>query len=146
MQSLDNTAALTKLNAAADFVKKHDASSGKLGVIGFCMGGSLALLLACHNKEVQASVPFYGKVPDESVLRSLSCPVTYVYAGLDQWITRDEPDRLEGALKKFGKPGQVLRYPNADHAFFNDTRKEVYKPDDAADAWKRAVGFLKANL
>ena len=49
-------------------------------------------------------------------------------------------------MKNVGKPCEVLRYPDSDHAFFNDTRKEVYNPKDAKDAWERALAFLKKNL
>ncbi len=147
MQSLDQNAALQKLDEAAESLKKNPAvKKGKIGVIGFCMGGTYALLLGTHHPDIGAAVPFYGKVAADDVLQNLKAPVLYVYAGKDQWITKEEVDRLDQFLKKSGKPGEVLRYPNADHAFFNDTRPEVYRAGDAKDAWSRAVRFLKANL
>jgi carboxymethylenebutenolidase len=147
MQSLDQKVALQKLNDAVQSLQTNpDVKKGKVGVIGFCMGGSLTLALAGNNNEIGAAVPFYGKVPDDNVLQSLNAPVMYIYAGKDQWITRQEVGRLDQFLKKSGKTGEVMRYTNANHAFFNDTRPEVYKADDAKDAWNRAVGFLKKHL
>ncbi len=147
MQSLDQKAALQKLDDAVESLKNNPSvKKGKVGVIGFCMGGTFALLLATHNKDIGAAAPFYGKVPDDSALQNLNAPALYIYAGKDQWITKQEVDRLERFLQKSGKSGEVVRYPNADHAFFNDTRPEVYRAGDAKDAWSRAVSFLKANL
>jgi carboxymethylenebutenolidase len=54
--------------------------------------------------------------------------------------------RLAGALKKYGKTGEIKTYPGAPHAFFNDTRKEVYRPAEAADAWGRALAFFRQHL
>jgi len=144
MMGLDQKESLGKLTAALAAVRS--GSRGNAGVMGFCMGGSYALLLPIHNSDIGASVPFYGPVPGDDVLEGLHAPVMYVYAGKDQWITRDEVDRLASHLEHHGKPGEVVRYMDADHAFFNDTRPEVYRPGDAGDAWNRAIGFLKSNL
>ena len=144
MMGLDQKKALGKLAAAVEQVRS--GSEGKVGVMGFCMGGSYALLLPIHDPKVGAAVPFYGQVPGDDVLEGLHTPVMYVYAGKDEWITRDEVDRLASHLEHHGKPGEVVRYMDADHAFFNDTRPEVYRTGDAGDAWSRAVGFLKSNL
>ncbi len=146
MQSLDEKTALEKLNSAVESLKSNPNVKGKIGVIGFCMGGTFSLLLACRNKDIRAAVPFYGKVAPDSVLEHLGAPVMYVYAGKDQWITKQEVDRLDQFLRKSGKPGEVVRYANADHAFFNDTRPEVYSPGDAKDVWNKTIGFLKSNL
>jgi carboxymethylenebutenolidase len=117
-----------------------------VGVTGFCMGGTFALLLACHAK-VEASAPFYGDVPvDTSVIGKLSCPVLFIGAEKDQWITIDKMNRLDVALKQYGKEGEVQIYPGADHAFFNDTRPEVYDQIHAEDAWKSVIEFFNKHL
>ena len=145
MMALNQQDALAKLDAAAvAFIRKE--GSEKVGTIGFCMGGSYSLMLPIHNSSVAAAVAFYGQVPGDDVLEGLNSPVLYVYAGKDQWITKDEVDRLDAHLSEKGKPGEVVRYPDCDHAFFNDTRPEVYDESNAGDAWNRAVAFLKANL
>jgi carboxymethylenebutenolidase len=117
-----------------------------VGVTGFCMGGTYALLLACHAK-LEASAPFYGDVPtDTAIIGKLSCPVLFIGAEKDQWITLEKMNRLDSALKQHSKEGEVRIYKGADHAFFNDTRTEVYSKSDAEDAWSRVIGFFNKHL
>jgi len=117
-----------------------------VGVTGFCMGGTFALLLAC-NAKVEAAAPFYGDVPvDTTLIGKLSCPILFIGAEKDQWITVEKMYRLDTALKQFGKDGEVRIYKGADHAFFNDTRPEVYGRADAEDAWKRVIEFFNRHL
>ena len=117
-----------------------------IGVTGFCMGGTFALLLACTEK-VEACAPFYGDVPvDTTLIGRLSCPVLFIGGEKDQWITVEKMKRLETALKQYTKDGEVRIYKGADHAFFNDTRTEVYNKADAEDAWKRVIEFFNRHL
>ena len=117
-----------------------------VGVTGFCMGGTFALLLACHAK-VEASAPFYGDVPvDTTVIGQLSCPMLFIGGEKDQWITVEKMNRLDAALKQYSKPGEVKIYAGADHAFFNNTRPEVYSKADAEDAWKTVIEFFNKHL
>jgi carboxymethylenebutenolidase len=117
-----------------------------VGITGFCMGGTYALLLPCHAK-LEASAPFYGDVPvDAAIISKLSCPVLFIGGEKDQWINLEKMNRLESALKQYGKDGEVRVYKGADHAFFNDTRPEVYSKSDAEDAWKRVIDFFNKHL
>jgi carboxymethylenebutenolidase len=117
-----------------------------VGVTGFCMGGTFALLLACHAK-VEASAPFYGDVPvDTTVIGRLRCPLLFIGGEKDQWITVEKMSRLDTALKQYAKEGEVRIYKGADHAFFNNTRSEVYSKADAEDAWKRVIEFFNKHL
>lgn len=119
----------------------------RIGVTGFCMGGSYALMLPCIAAGIKAAVPFYGQVPNpDRPLQNLGCPILYIYGEDDGWITRADVRRLAEALKKYKKVGEIKTYPGAAHAFFNDTRKEVYKPVEAKDAWGRAVSFFREHL
>ena len=147
MESLSSQAALRDLNAATQFLQQQSfVDAQRIGVIGFCMGGTFALMMATNNSTIKASVPFYGKVPPIETLNYLLSPVLYHYGAKDGWVTRQEVDRLKDGLAKFGKPGQVHIYPEAGHAFFNDTRPDAYHAEDAKRAWERTLAFLAKYL
>ena len=148
MNRLKQEDGLKDLTATVTYLKSAPGvDAGRIGVIGFCMGGSYTLMLPCVNADIKASVPFYGQVPNpDSPIQNLVCPILYIYGEDDGWITRADVQRLAGALKKYGKAGEIKTYPGAPHAFFNDTRKEVYRPAEAADAWGRALAFFRQHL
>lgn len=147
MQGLDKTKALEKLDGAVAYLQGLPSVDGEnIGVTGFCMGGTYALLLAAHNKSVKASAPFYGDIPADDELKNLSAPVLFIGAEKDFWITKEKMDRLDEGLKKYGKEGEVKVYEGVGHAFFNDTRPEAYDKDAAEDAWTRVTGFFAEKL
>ena len=147
MESLSSQAALRDLNAATKYLKTQSVVDPlRIGAVGFCMGGTLALTMATHNSDIKAAVPFYGKVPPIETLNYLLCPVLYHYGAKDGWVTKQEVDRLKEGLQKFGKPGEVCVYPEAGHAFFNDTRSDAYAERDAKEAWARTLKFFAAHL
>ncbi len=145
MMAMDKNAAIEKLNAAVRSLKSNPEVSN-VGAIGFCMGGFLTLSLACNNSDLKAGAAFYGNVPPDTALAKITAPILYIYGEKDQHIPASEIDRLEQTLKRAGKTCEVVRYSKSDHAFFNDTRKEVYNPTDAKDAWERSLAFLRKNL
>lgn len=148
MGQLKQEDALKDLNATVKYLKTvPGVDAARIGVTGFCMGGSYALMLPCVNNEIKAAVPYYGQVPNpDTPLQKLACPVLYIYGEEDGWITKADVQRLAAALKKYNKPGEIKTYPGAPHAFFNDTRKDVYKPAEAKDAWTRTLAFFKQHL
>jgi carboxymethylenebutenolidase len=123
-------------------------SSKKVGTVGFCMGGALSLYAAGHNPEtVGACVIFYGGHPSVIVdVKELAAPVLGLYAEKDGFATPENARKLEVDLKAHGKSIEIHIYPGVDHAFFNDTRPEVYNKDVSADAWRRTVEFFNKNL
>ena len=148
MSSLKEAQALKDLNATVAHLKNTEGvDRARLGVVGFCMGGTYALLLPCHSQEIKAAAPFYGQVPSPpDPLRNLSCPVFYIYGDADGWITMADVRRLQEGLRRYGRAGEVKIYPGAPHAFFNDTRKDVYRPTEAKDAWTRVLDFFSRHL
>jgi carboxymethylenebutenolidase len=138
----------------------RDASAGrKLGVIGFCMGGQYAWLAACACRGLSAAAPFYGMLRYEpgldpakkpraplDAVATLTCPALGLYGREDALIPNADVDELEARLARQPQPFEIVRYAGAGHAFFNDTRPAMYRPDAAADAWRRLLAFLRARL
>lgn len=148
MSALKQEDGLKDLQATIAYLKTvPEVDAARIGVTGFCMGGSYALMLPCVSPDIKAAVPFYGQVPSpDTPLQQLASPVLYIYGEEDGWITKADVQRLANALKKYNKPGEIKTYPGATHAFFNDTRKDVYKQAEAKDAWGRALKFFKQHL
>jgi carboxymethylenebutenolidase len=136
------------LRGAIRYLVDHDATtSEKVGTIGFCMGGMLSLYAATRNPQVGACVVFYGGHPAFTPdLENLQCPVLGLYAGLDTFVTPEGVRDLERRLDELGKTSEIVIYDGARHAFFNDTRPEVYDEEAARDAWKRTIAFFRENL
>src|SRR5512147_596846 len=148
MNTLKQEDGLKDLNATVAYLKSvPEVDGARIGVTGFCMGGSYALMLPCVNPAIKAAVPFYGQVPNpDAPLQKLSAPVLYFYGEDDGWITKADVQRLAAALKKYNKPGEIKTYAGAPHAFFRDTDKAVYRPEAARDAWGRTKAFFKQHL
>lgn len=148
MNTLKQEDGLADLNATVAYLKSAPEVDGtRIGVTGFCMGGSYALMLPCVNPGIKAAVPFYGQVPNpDTPIQKLACPVLYFYGEDDGWITKADVQRLAAALKKYGKAGEIKTYPGAPHAFFRDTDPSVYRPEAAKDAWARTKAFFKQQL
>jgi len=117
----------------------------KIGITGYCMGGTFALRAACELDELGAAAPFYGDVPEEEVLNKLSVPTLFIAGKRDAWINQEKVNALIEAARKYNLPLEVVTY-DADHAFFNDTRPEAYDAESAADAWKRVLDLFRKQL
>ena len=115
------------------------------GITGFCMGGTFALRAACELEGFSAAAPFYGDIPEESILQKLKTPTIFVSGTKDAWINTEKISALEDAAERYELPVHSVKY-EADHAFFNDTRPEVYDETAARDAWALVVGFFNDKL
>jgi len=151
MMALNLGQAAKDMSGAVDFLQGHDAVRGDgIGVTGFCMGGGLAMVLACQRPdEIRACVPWYGIIPWESAepdWSALQAPVQGHYAQEDGFFTPDKVEALEAKLRGLGKDVELFIYPGVDHAFFNDTRPEVYEAEAAQQAWTRTLSFLRGHL
>jgi carboxymethylenebutenolidase len=117
----------------------------KMGITGYCMGGTFALRAACEIETLAAAAPFYGDIPDEKTLAQLSVPTLFIAGSRDNWITPEKVNELKEAAHKYNLPVEVVSY-DGEHAFFNDTRPEVYNPEAAADAWRRVLNLFGERL
>ncbi|MEO8572849.1 MAG: dienelactone hydrolase family protein [Pyrinomonadaceae bacterium] len=115
------------------------------GITGFCMGGTYALRAACELEGFSAAAPFYGDIPEEDVLQKLKTPTIFVSGTKDAWINPEKVATLEEAAEKYELPIHSVKY-EADHAFFNNTRPEVYDETAARDAWALVVGYFNDKL
>lgn len=114
-------------------------------IIGFCMGGTFALRAACDMPELKAAAPFYGDIPEQDVLKKLRVPTLFIAGERDAWINPQKVNGLKEVAKKYDLPVEAVSY-DADHAFFNDTRPQVYDPEAAADAWRRVLAHFEKHL
>ncbi|MGH9929946.1 MAG: dienelactone hydrolase family protein [Pyrinomonadaceae bacterium] len=117
----------------------------KFGITGYCMGGTFALRTVCEIDELAAAAPWYGDIPAENVLKQLKAPTLFIAGKRDAWINPAKVNGLIEAARKFNLPVEVVTY-DADHAFFNDTRPEVYDREAAADAWRRVLELFRRHL
>ena len=115
------------------------------GIAGFCMGGTYALRAACELEGISAAAPFYGDLPPEDVLKTLTAPTIFVSATQDGWINPAKVALLEEITAKYELPITMAKY-DADHAFFNNTRPEVYNETAARDAWALVIGLFNDKL
>jgi carboxymethylenebutenolidase len=148
MMALKIDDAEKKLRGAIDFLLLRDETTGtRVGTVGFCMGGQLSLYAACANPKVGACVDFYGIHPNvQPDLASLQAPVLGFFAEKDVFVTPEVARQLESDLKAAGKQVQFTICEGADHAFFNDTRREVYHEQHAKQGWDRMVAFYRQHL
>jgi carboxymethylenebutenolidase len=149
MMAMKMDQAARDMSGAVDEVLRR-ASSSTVGVIGFCMGGGLALVLATQRPDaVSAVVPCYGIVPWPDVQPDyavMSAAVLGHYAELDEYFTPEKANQLAEQLRALGKSVEIIVYPGTDHAFFNDTRPEVYNADAASALWERTLAFFSDHI
>ena len=134
------------LRGAATYLTQH-SSTAKLGVVGFCMGGQLALFAGTLNPSVGAVVNFYGIHPNvKPDYTRLSGPVLGLFAEKDGFVTPQVAKDTDAAIRKAGKQSEIHVYPDVDHGFFNDERPDVHNRTAADDAWRRTLAHFRRNL
>ena len=134
------------LRGATQYLKGH-SSTAKIGVVGYCMGGQLALLTATLDPSIGACVNFYGIHPNvKPDYRKLAGPVLGLYAEKDGFVTPDVAKGVDKAIKDAGKSSEIHVYPGVDHGFFNDDRSDVHNKPAADDAWRRTLAFFRQHV
>ncbi len=144
-KKLDKQATLENYLAAAEYLKVHSMSTGKVGVVGFCWGGEMANRVAVHSPDVSAVVPYYGRQPKAKDVPKIKASLLLHYGGLDKKVNKGIP-AFEAALRAASIDYKMYVYAGAKHAFNDDTRPGRYTPAAARLAWRRTVSFLKKKL
>lgn len=137
----DNASLIGQLRAWVDYAVH---SGGAVVSIGYCMGGALSFLLATEDSRLKAAVCNYGVAPNSEALTRLQVPVYGFYGGTDHRITDPVPE-LSEQMTQLGKTFHYKIYPEAGHAFFNDSRTS-YDVDAARDAWAETLAFFNREL
>lgn len=132
--------------AGESLLQRPECSSKTYGVVGFCMGGGLAQYTGAREKKISATVSFYGGFRKVTIDWSdLTGAILLFYGENDKGVPAGLGRELEKKLRQLGKDVQMRVYPDAGHAFFNDTRPS-YNQAAAADAWRRTLDFFRQNV
>jgi carboxymethylenebutenolidase len=148
MMALDIDRAEMDLRGAVTYLKSQSSvTSQGIGVVGFCMGGQLALCAAAKNPDVLAAVDFYGIHPRVTLdFKPMQAAVRGFFAEDDSSVPPPAVRALEKQIRESGKNVEMRIYTGTQHAFFNDTRPEVYNAKAAQDAWRRTIDFFREQL
>lgn len=141
---LDSAVMMEDWVAAFRFLQEHDATTGRVGAVGFCYGGGVVNQLAVRLPDLGAGVPFYGSAPDLAGVSSIQAPLMIQLAGLDERINAGYP-AYEEALRAAGKTFVTHRYEGANHGFHNDTTPR-FDEEAARLAQDRTIAFFNEHL
>jgi carboxymethylenebutenolidase len=154
MQAVSDADVLADIDESLAILAEHGLSADRCGVIGFCMGGRLAFLAAAR-RILGAAVTFYGggiartRFDNLPALigeaADLQTPWLGLFGDLDQGITVEDVEAIRSAVADAPVPTEVVRYADANHGFFNDTRA-AFHPAAAADAWARTLAWFETHL
>lgn len=144
--SLDIERAVQEILDGIPYLRSLPFVSGKIGIMGFCMGGGLALLGACRSAELSAAVIYFPSIyPDPSELENVACPVLLHYGTADSVTPMSEIERIQKTLEQRQKPYELYLYEEAGHAFMN-THGGNYHQEAAEVSWPRTVEFFRRRL
>jgi carboxymethylenebutenolidase len=148
MRGVPEDRAARDLHAAFEFLKSQSiVKKDRIASIGWCMGGGYSFNMGLQEPALTAAVINYGHLAtDPESLKKINAAILGIFGGQDRGIPVEDVKKFEQALKQLGKRVEIVIYPDAGHAFENPNNKTGYRPDDAADAWKRTVKFLADTL
>lgn len=133
--------------ATQALINEHAVDGPRIGAVGFCMGGHLALLAATVSPRVAAVVDFYGVAPGLPLdLSKLEAAVLAVFAENDEFVSSEAVEALRAGLAAAGKQASILVQPGVGHAFMNDSRPDCHDAAAAAEGWDRMLALLRAKL
>jgi|WetSurMetagenome_2_1015567.scaffolds.fasta_scaffold393143_1 carboxymethylenebutenolidase len=146
--ALDANRAVQEIAAAARYLKKmQNVAPPKVGVVGWCMGGGLALSTAAHHADlIGAAVIFYGRPLTAGDTAKLQVPVLGLYAEHDHGIPVEAVHAFDAEMQQQNVLHEIHVYPGTSHAFFNDTRPQIYQAAAAQDAWQKTLAWFRKYL
>jgi carboxymethylenebutenolidase len=144
VMEVDRQAAVREIQAAGAYLLSRE-DVDKVGVMGFCMGGGLALHAARQPSDFDASVAFYGRPLTNEEARDVRCPVLGLFGADDHGIGLDLVEQMQYGLQQAGIVHQIQVFENAGHAFFNESRASFH-PKAASQAWKMTLDWFARHL
>lgn len=154
--SIPDARIIDDLEACVGWLRALQGATGKVGLVGFCWGGRVAMLMSSAECNLQACVAYYGRTEGEKteaqpshpldLVPSVNSPLMGHFGGQDHAIPVDGVKRLEAALGAAGKPSEIYIYEDAGHAFNNDTREQAFNAEAAAAAMKRTMDWFARYL
>lgn len=140
MKALDFGKAVGEIGAAVAYLREHARCTGKVAVNGYCMGGALALATAVNVPGLAAVAPYYG-LPGDLDWSKVTAPIQAHFCRTDAWATVEGAQQIKDAV---AVPMELYVY-DAEHAFCNERRPEVYNAEAAQLAWSRTLAFVRAQ-
>ncbi len=147
MGSLTDDGVVADVSSAIAWLDKQPSvRAGRIGIMGFCMGGRVSFLSAAALPDkITAAAPFYGGGIPIDRTATLRAPVLAFFGDADPFIPLDQVEKLRAEAKRLGKNVEIVVYPGAPHGFFCNER-DSYRPDAARDAWERTTAFFTRHL
>jgi len=143
---------MADLDGAVKWAAANGGNAQKVGITGFCWGGRITWLYAAHSPRLKAGVAWYGRLKSPTdplrpknpidLVAELKAPVLGLYGGADTGIPMEDVETMRRALEQAKSKSEIVVYPKAPHGFFADYR-DSYRPDDAADGWKRLLAWFE---
>lgn len=147
VMELDMAEAVSEIQQAISYLLDQEfVAADKVGIVGFCMGGGLALQTGLASDNLGAVVAFYGSPLKPEQAGAVKAPVLGLYGSADQGIPVDAVNAMGEALTAAGIENEINVYDGAQHAFFNDTRAASYNAEAAADAWEKTLAWFSSHL
>jgi carboxymethylenebutenolidase len=153
MQALNEAGLVSDLGATFDYLSQQGFDSASVGIVGFCMGGTVAFLAAARYK-LGAAVTFYGGGVTQGrfgmpslveAASELQTPWLGLFGDLDQGIPVEDVETLRGGVRSASVPTEIVRYPDAEHGFHCDARPSYHR-SSALDAWRRTLAWFESHL